>query len=189
MQLKIPFMAKLKVVTYGHPSLREKGKPVKKIDGFIRKLAEDMIVTMHKEDGIGLAAPQVGKSLNLFVVDISPIEKNAEPMVFINPKILEAYGESVYKEGCLSLPGVSEEVKRPSKIRLRYTDLEGQTIEGIAEGILARVIQHEYDHLKGILFVDYLAPEILETNRTVLEKLEEKNRSKKKTTQTASVLV
>jgi peptide deformylase len=181
-------MAKLKVMTYGNPVLREKAAPVKRIDGFIRKLVQEMIETMHHEDGIGLAAPQVGKLLNLFVIDLSPIEKDAEPMVFINPKITETYGEAVYKEGCLSVPGISTEVTRPDKIKLRYIDIDGKPFEGIAEGLLARVIQHEYDHLRGTLFVDYLSAETKGTYQSILNNLEEKNQTRKKPVKSRSVL-
>ncbi len=173
-------MKKLKVMTYGNPVLRDTVRPVIKIDDSLRELAVSMIETMHREDGIGLAAPQVGKSISMFVVDISPLQEGFEPMIFINPDILETYGSCPYKEGCLSVPGISAEVIRPEKIRLRYTDLEGKTNEGVADGALARVIQHEYDHLKGVLFVDYLSEEEKAEFTGVLEKLEKKNMKSKK---------
>jgi peptide deformylase len=168
-------MLGLKIATYGNPVLREKAKPIEKIDESIRKLAARMIVTMHKAEGIGLAAPQVGKSVSLFVVDTSPLEEGAQPMVFINVEILEREGSGPYNEGCLSIPGVVEEVIRPTRVRLRYTDLGGVRREGIAEGILARVIQHETDHLNGVLFIDYLSQEKLAPFKPVLEKLKKKN--------------
>ncbi len=173
-------MKKLKVHTYGDQVLREKAKPVKRFDDALKELAEKMIVTMHKEDGIGLAAPQIGKSVAMFVVDISPIKKEAEPIVFVNPEIIETYGTCPYKEGCLSIPGISAEVFRPEKIRIRYQDLEGKVYEGVAEDILARVIQHEYDHLNGVLFVDYLSDEIKTEYGEILNSLEKKNMKNKK---------
>lgn len=166
----------LKIVTYGNPILRQKAKPVTKFDERLRELADDMIEAMHKADGIGLAAPQIGKSIAMFVVDISPIVEGFQPMVFTNVEILENEGSGPYTEGCLSIPGVSGEVLRPQKIKIRYTDLNGKTVEGVADGVLARVIQHENDHLNGKLFIDYLDESTLEPFKPVLEKLETKNK-------------
>lgn len=135
---------------------------------------------MHKADGIGLAAPQIGKSIRLFVVDVSPIQEGAEPMAFINVEILKTEGNVPYNEGCLSIPGVSAEVWRPEKIQLRFTDLDGREQEGVAEGILARVIQHETDHTDGKLFIDYLSPDVIRPFQPVLDQLAEKNERIKK---------
>jgi peptide deformylase len=135
---------------------------------------------MHKADGIGLAAPQIGKSIRLFVVDVSPIQEGAEPMVFLNVEILKTEGSVPYNEGCLSIPGVSAEVWRPDKIQLRFTDLDGREQEGVAEGILARVIQHETDHTDGKLFIDYLSPDVVRPFQPVLDQLVEKNEQAKK---------
>ncbi len=173
-------MSVLKIVTYGNPILRQKAKPVHKIDAALRKLAEKMIETMHRAEGIGLAAPQIGKSVSMFVVDVSPIEE-AAPMVLLNLDILSSSGSMSYTEGCLSIPGVTGEVMRPEKIKIRYMDLAGQRHEGVAEGILARVIQHETDHLNGKLFIDYLDEGTLEPFRPVLKKLELKNKKTKVT--------
>lgn len=169
-------MALLKITTYGNPVLRMKVKPVAKIDAGLKKLAKDMLETMHKADGIGLAAPQIGKSISIFVTDISHIQEDAKPMVFLNIEILESFGSSPYNEGCLSIPGVSGEVIRPEKIKIRYTDLTGQRHEGMADGVLARVIQHETDHLNGKLFIDYLTEEALEPFKPILHALELKNK-------------
>jgi len=169
-------MSLLKIITYGNPTLRKKAKPIHKIDPALRKLAEDMIKTMHEAEGIGLAAPQIGKSISLFVVDISPIEEGHKPIAFLNAEILESEGSVPYKEGCLSIPGVSAEVTRPDKIKIRYMDLNGQFHEGLAEGILARVIQHETDHVNGKLFIDYLDDAALEEFKPILHKLEAKNK-------------
>lgn len=168
-------ISSLKIVTYGHPILRAKAERITKIDSAIRKLSDKMIVTMHKADGIGLAAPQIGKSIRLFVVDISPIQAGAEPMVFLNVEILSGEGEVPYNEGCLSIPGVTAEVLRPEKVHIRFTDLDGRENEGVAEGILARVIQHETDHLDGKLFIDYLSDETLRPFQPILDQLAKKN--------------
>jgi peptide deformylase len=170
------FKSKLKIVTYGNPVLRQPTKPITKIDNGIKKLAEQMIQTMHAAEGIGLAAPQIGKSLALFVVDTSAVEEEASPMAFLNIEILESSGSIAYNEGCLSIPGVTAEVDRPDKIKIRYLDLHGKRHEGMAEGILARVIQHETDHLKGKLFIDYLDEKTLQSFQPLLEAMEAKNK-------------
>lgn len=130
------------------------------------QLIGDMFETMKASDGIGLAAPQVGKSLRIFIVDTSPIaEDKGEPeladfrRVFINPYILEEWGDPWgFEEGCLSLPNVREEVVRPSEVRIEYYDENWELKEEVFQGIRARVIQHEYDHLEGKLFVDKISP-------------------------------
>ncbi|KAB2881353.1 peptide deformylase [bacterium] len=180
-------MPSLKITTYGNPILRRKVKPITKIDSGLKKLAKDMLEVMHKADGIGLAAPQIGKSISIFVADISPIQEEMAPMIFLNIEILESFGSSPYNEGCLSIPGVVAEVIRPEKIRIRYMDLSGRHHEGMAEGVLARVIQHETDHLNGKLFIDYLSEETLEPFQAILKDLEQKNKklvAKKKTAKT-----
>lgn len=128
----------------------------------LRPLVRDMFETMYDEPGIGLAAPQVGESLRLVVVaavaDDAAGQHVGGPMVLVNPEILSASeAQEPYEEGCLSVPEITEVVDRPSAIRFRYTTLEGETIERDAEGLLARVVQHEIDHLDGILFVDRLS--------------------------------
>jgi len=165
----------LKIATYGHPILRKVAQPVARIDASLKRLSKDMMETMQVAEGIGLAAPQIGKSIRLFVLDVSPVIDGYPPMTFINPEILTSTGLGPYTEGCLSIPGVSAEVMRPEVITLRYVTLDGATVEGVAEGVIARVIQHEIDHLDGKLFIDYLSPEALESYRSVLEKLESKN--------------
>ncbi|HGY57194.1 MAG TPA: peptide deformylase [Caldithrix abyssi] len=147
-----------KIRLIGDPVLREKTKQVTNFDGQLQKTVAQMIDFMHQEDGIGLAAPQVGLRNSILVVDISPIEEEEKPRAFINPKIISAEGESVVEEGCLSIPGVREDVTRPERIRLAYQDLDGRRIEEDYDGWLARVLQHELDHLNGILFVDLISP-------------------------------
>lgn len=142
----------------GDSVLRKPAGRVIRFDERIAGIADEMVETMHEKDGIGLAAPQVGISLRLIVVDITPIDRNAHPRVFVNPEILETWGEISMEEGCLSIPGVTEEVSRPEGVVLKYQEITGEEKEERFEGWDARVIQHEIDHLNGILFVDYLSP-------------------------------
>ena len=123
-----------------------------------RALVEDMFETMYAEPGIGLAAPQVGVSKRLVVIDLAKPEEEKRPIVMINPEIIWASEEKrVYEEGCLSIPEYYEEVERPDRIKFRYRNLDGKTIESDAEGVLATCVQHEIDHLNGVLFIDYLS--------------------------------
>ena len=150
-------MALLPIRKYGDPVLRAKAKPVEIFDAELAQLADDMIETMITAEGIGLAAPQIGRSICLIVVENGLIEDGELPKAYVNPKILEKYGEKVtMEEGCLSVPGISEDVSREESIRLRYQDLSGNEIEEECHGTLARVIMHEVDHLFGNFFVDYL---------------------------------
>ena len=141
----------------GDDVLRKQALPVTEFDELLARIAEGMLETMHIKDGIGLAAPQVGISQRLIVVDISPIEKSAEAMIFVNPEIVGSWGEVVLEEGCLSIPGINEEVTRPEEIGLKYYTLDGKEKTVEYNGWMARVVQHEVDHLNGILFVDYLS--------------------------------
>jgi peptide deformylase len=150
-------MPGLRVIKYGNPVLRMKAKHIKNIDADIKQLANDMIAIMQEEEGIGLAAPQVAESISMLVIDMSLIEDEGEPTAFINLEILESEGESVLEEGCLSLPDIREEVKRPEIILLRYQNIDGEIVEKRIDGLLARVIQHEMDHLNGVLFVDRIS--------------------------------
>lgn len=150
------------IVVYGDPVLRKRAKGIVKGTD-VSELIADMYETMHAASGIGLAAPQVGKSVRLFIVDGSSIED--EPgllnfkQAFINPKILDELDEPwEFEEGCLSIPNIREKIIRPEKIRLRYFDEHWAKHEKKFEGMQARIIQHEYDHLEGKLFIDYLTP-------------------------------
>lgn len=151
-------MASFHIVKYGDPILRMKAAPVREINGSIHQLIEDMIETMRQHEGVGLAAPQIAESKAIFVIDLSLIENDGQPMAIINPKIVGVNGESVLEEGCLSVPGIREDVKRPEVIQVNYQDLEGYLHEEEISGLKARVFQHEIDHLNGILFVDRLGP-------------------------------
>ncbi len=150
-------MSELRVIKYGNPILRMKAKKIENIDDNIRQLADSMIEIMREAEGIGLAAPQVAQSLSILVVDRSLIEENGEPTAYVNPEILETEGESTLEEGCLSLPDIREDVKRPEIITLRYQNISGEMFEKRIDELLARVLQHEIDHLNGVLFVDRIS--------------------------------
>ena len=146
---------------YGREVLRKKAKPVKQITPEVIELVIDMFETMRNADGIGLAANQVGSLQSVIVFDISDIEeyKEVKPMALINPQVVKGEGSSVVEEGCLSIPEVRDEVERPSKVLVRFMNTDGDIIEMEAEGLLARVIQHEIDHVNGVLFLDHLTKE------------------------------
>ena len=147
-----------KIRLIGDLILRKKTTEVNKFDENLKVIINEMIDTMHKEDGIGLAAPQVGLNKSLLVIDISSIDENEKPLAFINPQIVETSGEAIYEEGCLSIPGVREEVTRPEGIILKYQDENGKKYTETFSGWKSRVLQHEIDHLNGILFVDRISP-------------------------------
>ncbi len=146
-----------KIVTFGHPVLHRKAQPIQEIDQEVSDLARDMILTMHAAPGIGLAGPQVGVGRRLITVDLSVGEKPEELIVLVNPEFLETDGEAVSEEGCLSVPGVHENVRRPARVVLKGTDLQGKERVIEATGILARVFCHELDHLNGRLFIEHLS--------------------------------
>ncbi|MDP1652574.1 MAG: peptide deformylase [Rhodocyclaceae bacterium] len=148
-------MALLPILHYPDPRLHTRAKPVSSVDAGIRKLAADMAETMYAAPGIGLAATQVDVHVRLLVLDIS--EDKSALQVFINPEILWREGECEGEEGCLSVPGIYETVKRSERIRVRALDLEGKSFELETDGLLAVCIQHEMDHLEGKVFVEYLS--------------------------------
>ena len=148
------YMALLEIKKFGCPTLRKKGTPVSAVTDDIKELVDDMFETMYEAEGIGLAAQQVGFTERLLVLDVCPHEPTAEPLVVINPEILRAEGEFVGEEGCLSLPGISGEVKRPAQVRLRALGLDGQSFEMNLDGIWAKALQHEIDHLDGMLVLE-----------------------------------
>jgi peptide deformylase len=138
--------------------LRLASEPVAEITPEIRRLAEDMLETMYDAPGVGLAAIQVGVPKRVVTMDVSKKEGEREPMVLINPEITWRSEEKrVYEEGCLSIPEYYEEVERPDRIRFRYTTLDGETVEREADGLMATCVQHEVDHLDGVLFIDHLS--------------------------------
>jgi peptide deformylase len=152
------------IVVYGDPVLKKKAEDIEEGSIDVKKLSEDMFETMHHASGIGLAAPQIGKSIRMFVVDGTPLDDEEEDMsdfrkVFINPEIVEETGEPwKFEEGCLSIPGIREDVSRPAKLVINYLDENWVEHEEEFDGMKARIIQHEYDHIEGILFTDYLSP-------------------------------
>ena len=140
------------------PVLRLVSKPVERVDAPLQKLADDMLATMYDAPGIGLAAIQVGEPLRMLVIDLAKEGEEPAPQVFINPEILEKSDErSVYEEGCLSIPDYYAEVERPAKVRVAYLDREGKEREVEADGLLATCLQHEIDHLNGMLFIDHIS--------------------------------
>ncbi len=147
----------LEIRTFPDKVLKVRAEEVKDINGEIARLAEDMLETMYNAPGIGLAAPQVGKSLRVIVFDISHKEGEKRPYILINPVVTATEGSEVMEEGCLSVPGVYAHVKRAAKVEVKGYDLDGKEVTLQAEGLLARVIQHEVDHLDGILFIDRLS--------------------------------
>jgi peptide deformylase len=179
----------LEVVKHGHPALRSKGRRIDKVDDSIRELAEAMIVTMYEEDGCGLAAQQVGRSLQLAVIDVMPAFEDRPsrawidgreleldslmPLVMLNPEIHPVGEERIRDvEGCLSMPGLHDEVERHARVRIVCQDLDGNTLDFEAEGLLSRAAQHEIDHLHGILFIDYLSPEEIREHQPLLRKIQ-----------------
>ncbi len=154
-------MAVLKVLEYGDPVLRKEAEKVHKVSAKIQKLISDMFDTMYDQQGVGLAAPQVGVLKRLFVLDCTTPEQNLPQMVMINPAIVKKSGAIRSKEGCLSFPGVWTEVKRYENIVVRYMDQKGKRQELAVDGggLLSRAIQHELDHLNGVLFVDHALDE------------------------------
>lgn len=150
-------MRELKIELLGAPVLRQRAQEVDRIDDEVRELVQAMFVTMHKADGQGLAAPQVGVSKRIIVVELP---YGASPAyALINPRVVERSVERVRgEEGCLSIPGVSEIVERPARVVVEALDLEGQPIRIEADGDLSRCLQHEIDHLDGILYIDHLSP-------------------------------
>jgi peptide deformylase len=151
-------MAVRTILHYPDPRLREAGKKVQAFDDELRQLVDDMAETMYAAPGVGLAATQIGEPWQVFVVDCAADGEPSDLRVFVNPEILSIDGKVTWEEGCLSFPGAREEVERGGKVRVRAQDREGRTFELEAEGLLAIAIQHEYDHLQGVLMIDRLGP-------------------------------
>lgn len=149
------------IVAYGDPVLRKRAKEIEEGSVDIKTLSENMFETMRNASGVGLAAPQIGRSIRIFVVDTEPMEDEKYrnfKQVFINPEILDESGKDWdFEEGCLSIPGIREDVNRLEKIKVRFFDVDWKEHVEEFDGIAARIIQHEYDHLEGILFTDYLS--------------------------------
>jgi peptide deformylase len=151
-------MAIRSILHYPDKRLRQPGKRIEKVTPEIQALVDDMAETMYAAPGVGLAATQIGESYQLFVIDVAEQDQPSDFRVFINPEILEKNEAIVWPEGCLSFPGVSEEIERAAKVRVRALDREGKSFELEADGLLAVAIQHEYDHLLGVLMIDRVGP-------------------------------
>lgn len=151
-------MAKLKVYEYPHPILKQKAEKVEAVDDEIRKFLDDMLETMYASNGCGLAAPQVGVSKRVVVVDIAHEGEEPSPIYMVNPKIVWKSDETeICEEGCLSLPSLRAEVERPASVKVVYWDYNGAECELLAEDFLAVAIQHELDHLDGVLYIDHIS--------------------------------
>ena len=177
-------MALLDILHFPDPRLRIKAKPVLAVTDATRRLIKDMLETMYAAPGIGLAATQVGVDERVIVVDVS--DDSDSPQAFINPEILTQEGREISQEGCLSVPGVYEDVERAERIRVRALDRNGKRLEFDADGLLAVCIQHEIDHLNGKLFVDYLSDLKRQRIRKRIEK-EERELKERRSSTTSSV--
>ena len=154
----IAAMALRNIIKLPDPRLRLVSAPVKTVDGDVRRLVEDMFETMYDAPGIGLAAIQLGMPQRVITLDFAKKDEPKDPRVFLNPEVLwRSDDKAKHEEGCLSIPEYYEEVERPARVKVRYLDLDGKTQEIDAEGLLATCLQHEIDHLNGVLFIDYLS--------------------------------
>jgi peptide deformylase len=148
----------LPIITLPDPLLREVSKPVERVDDELRKFADDMLETMYDAPGIGLAAIQVGEPLRMLVIDISKEDEERSPYLFINPEIVKrSDAVNIHEEGCLSIPDYYADVERPAEVTVSYIDHHGKEKEYNAEGLLATCLQHEIDHLNGVLFIDHIS--------------------------------
>jgi peptide deformylase len=146
------------IITIPDPVLRKEAAAVERVDDELRRLMDDMLATMYDAPGVGLAAPQIGILRRLIVMDAAKDEDEKTPIVMVNPRILERSEEMrTHEEGCLSIPEVTAEVERPAVTRVAYLDREGKPQEAALEGIWSTIVQHEIDHLNGVLFIDYLS--------------------------------
>lgn len=151
-------MAVKPIVKYGDPVLREISKPVETMTSTVKDLVADLKATLKKAKGLGLSAVQVGVPLRVFIVDISAIDITAETKVYINPEIIETSGNCDFEEGCLSFPGIYQTLVRPERVKIKALDENGKEFVQEADGIIARAILHENDHLDGVLFIDHFSP-------------------------------
>ena len=171
-------MTTRKILIEPDPILRKKSSSLEKIDDQTRKLMKDMLKTMYEAPGIGLAATQIGILKRIIVIDISKNEEKKTPLFLVNPEIIfRSKNTSVYEEGCLSLPGQFAEIERPAECHLKYINFDGKTKELKADGLLSTCIQHEVDHLNGILFIDYLSK--LKKNMIIKKLLKQKKSSQR----------
>ncbi len=173
---RLPKTKPLQLRYYGDPVLRKKAEPIQEITDAEMTLAEEMLITLYATHGIGLAATQVGVLKRFLIVDIDPEDADYEPLMLFNPEILSVEGESVAEEGCLSIPDLRADVKRPEKIVVKAMNDYSEDIQIEADGLLARVIQHEIDHLNGTLFIDRISGLKRQLLRPELEKIQKADR-------------
>lgn len=160
------------ILVWPHPLLKQKAQPVAKVDDEIRTLIKDLFESMYAADGVGLAAPQIGVLKNVIVLDTTPRQPESAPVAMVNPEIIELEGKTTYKEGCLSVPGEAEDVDRASVVTVRYLDENGVEQTRKVDGLLAIAVQHETDHLKGVMFVDHISTLKRELIRKRMKKLQ-----------------
>lgn len=168
----------LTIVTYGDPVLRQVAKPVEEITPELQQLAREMLATMYNADGVGLAAPQVGRSIRLIVIDLSKEEENRNPLILFNPEVFpdEESDIELCEEGCLSVPGIWAEVARYTQTVVTGLNIDGQPVEFEANDYFARAVQHEIDHLEGRLFVDRVSPADKALMQSKLKKMARKQK-------------
>lgn len=172
-------MAILKLFEYPHPVLKQKTEKVEKVDNEIKKLLDDMLETMYASNGCGLAAPQIGVSKRIVVIDIAHEDEEPNPLYMVNPQIIWKSEEKVCgEEGCLSVPGQRAEVERFASVKIKYLDYDGKEQELLAEDFLAIAVQHELDHLDGVLYIDHLSRLKRQMLLKKLEKLRKENSGK-----------
>lgn len=145
------------ILIWPDPILKQKARPVAKVDDKVRALVKDMFETMYAAEGVGLAAPQVGVLQRVIVLDTSPSQEGSKPVAMINPEIIGMEGETTFAEGCLSIPGESEEVDRAARVTVKFLDVDGQEQSLACDALLAIAVQHEVDHLDGIVYVDHVS--------------------------------
>jgi peptide deformylase len=170
----------LSIIHYPHPTLRIRSKPIRRVDAQLRDLADQMLNLMYENQGVGLAANQVNLPLRMFVANPSGKRGEGEEFVLINPELQLPKGNETQQEGCLSLPGVHGQVKRPKSIRVSAFDLQGNAIEQTFEGFLARIMQHENDHIDGMMFFDRMSDEARRELDDPIDELETVFRAKQK---------
>ena len=167
------------IVIWPDPVLKKVAKPVDAVDDGLRRILDDMAETMYAADGVGLAAPQIAEQRRCIVIDTSPRQEGQSLIHLVNPVIVKAEGETTYTEGCLSIPGEAEDVDRFAKVWVRALDYSGKTFELECEGLLAIAVQHEHDHLEGVLFVDHLSSLKRELIRRRMKKLKQDRASER----------
>ncbi len=176
----------LKIVPYPHPILRVRSKPIKRVDQQLREIVDQMLDLMYEANGVGLAANQVALPIRLFIANPTGQRGDGEELVLLNPELQRPKGSETEQEGCLSLPGLYGQVKRPKSIRLSAYDLQGNQIERTVDGFLARVLQHENDHLDGVLFIDRLTDDGKRELQTEIDEMETEFRAKQRSSEVES---